>query len=58
MDEAVITISGKKFWLWWAIDADGDVLDILVQSCRTTKAAKRFFPRLVKQWHRQLIGFC
>jgi len=27
MDEAVITISGKKFWLWRAIDADGDVLD-------------------------------
>lgn len=43
MDEAVITISGKKFWLWRSIDADGDVLDILVQARRNTKAAKRFF---------------
>ncbi|MBN8184701.1 IS6 family transposase [Roseibium aggregatum] len=50
MDEAVITISGKKFWLWRAIDADGDVLDILVQARRNTKAAKRFFSKLVKQF--------
>lgn len=50
MDEAVITISGKKFWLWRAIDADGDVLDILVQTRRNTKAAKRFFSRLVRQF--------
>jgi putative transposase len=49
MDEVVITIGGKKFWLWRAIDADGDVLDILVQTRRNTKAAKRFFSRLVKQ---------
>lgn len=50
VDEAVITISGKKFWLWRAIDADGDVLDILVQARRNTKAAKRFFSGLVKQF--------
>ena len=28
MDEAVISIRGKKHWLWRAIDANGDVLDI------------------------------
>ncbi|KAB2654764.1 IS6 family transposase [Ochrobactrum sp. WV_118_8] len=50
IDEAVITIGGKKYWLWRAIDADGDVLDILVQTRRNTKAAKRFFSRLVKQF--------
>jgi putative transposase len=50
LDEAVITIGGKKFWLWRAIDADGDLLDILVQARRNTKAAKRFFSRLVKQF--------
>lgn len=32
LDEVVITIRGKKHWLWRAIDADGDVLDILVQT--------------------------
>jgi putative transposase len=43
MDEAVITIGGKKFWLWRAIDADGDVLDIPVQTRRNTKACQAFF---------------
>lgn len=50
MDEAMITIRGKKHWLWRAIDADGDVLDILVQTRRNAKAAKRFFQRLVSQF--------
>jgi putative transposase len=50
MDEVVITIRGQKLWLWRAIDADGDVLDILVQTRRNAMAAKRFFPRLVAQF--------
>jgi putative transposase len=47
LDEVVITIRGKKYWLWRAIDANGDVLDILVQTRRNAKAAKRFFQRLI-----------
>lgn len=50
MDEVVITIRGKKHWLWRAIDADGDVLDILVQTRQNAKEAKRFFQRLVSQF--------
>ncbi|KKM82877.1 hypothetical protein LCGC14_1315130, partial [marine sediment metagenome] len=50
MDEVVITIRGKKHWLWRAIDANGDVLDILVQTRRNAKAAKRFLQRLVAQF--------
>jgi putative transposase len=46
LDEVVITIRGKKHWLWRAIDANGDVLDILVQTRWNAKAAKRFFQRL------------
>jgi len=49
IDEVVITIRGKKHWLWRAIDANGDVLDILVQSRRNAKAANRLFQRLVSQ---------
>ena len=37
----------QKQWLWRAIDAKGDVLDILVQTHRNAKAAKRFFQRLM-----------
>jgi len=30
LDKVVIPIRGRKFWLWRAIDSNGDVLDILV----------------------------
>lgn len=48
MDEVMLTIRGKKHILWRAVDQDGNVLDILVQSRRNTKAAKRFFRKLLK----------
>jgi putative transposase len=50
LDEAMIIIGGVKYWLWRAIDGDGDVLDILVQSRRNAKAARRFFGALVAQY--------
>lgn len=50
LDEVVISIKGKKHWLWRAVDANGDVLDILVQSRRNTSAAKRFFRKLFRCW--------
>ena len=50
LDEVVITIRGKKHWLWRVIDADGDVLGIIVQTRRNAKAAKRFFQRLVARY--------
>jgi putative transposase len=50
LDEVVISIGGKKYWLWRAIDADGDVLDILVQARRNTKAARQFFKKLIAQY--------
>ncbi len=50
MDEVVIMIRGKKHWLWRAIVANGDTLDILVQTRRNAKAAKRFFKGLVAKF--------
>ena len=50
LDEVVITINGIKHWLWRAVDANGDVLDILVQGRRNAKAAKRFMARLITQF--------
>ena len=48
LDEVVIPINGEKYWLWRAVDADGDTLDILVQKHRNAKAARRFLQRLVE----------
>lgn len=36
LDEAVVTIAGKKHWLWRAVDQDGYVLDEIVQTRRDT----------------------
>jgi transposase-like protein len=41
MDEMVIKIAGQRHWLWRAVDDEGEVLDILVQSRRDTRAAVR-----------------
>src|SRR5262252_9221588 len=48
MDEVFIRIRGKQYYLWRAVDQDGNVLDILVQSRRSATAAKRFFRKLLK----------
>lgn len=47
-DEMVLTIGGKKHYLWRAVDQDGNVLDTLVPSRRNKHAAKRFFRKLLK----------
>src|SRR6266404_8020323 len=46
LDEVVVSIAGKRHWLWRAVDQDGFVLDVLVQSRRDKKAAKRLFRKL------------
>ncbi len=50
LDEVVIGIRGKKYWLWRAVDQNGDSLEILVQSRRNTEAAKRFIRKLMKRY--------
>src|ERR687894_523008 len=49
LDEVVITIAGRKHWLWRAVDQNGYVLDEIVQTRRDTKAAKRLLIRLLKK---------
>lgn len=49
LDEVVLTIGGRKHYLWRAVDQDGFVLDVLVQSRRDTKAAKRLLRKLLKK---------
>ena len=48
LDEVVIKIKGKQFYLWRAVDKNGQVLDILMQSRRNTAAASKFFRKLLK----------
>jgi putative transposase len=48
LDEVFLTINGQRSYLWRAVDQDDNVLDILVQSRRNKKAAKKFFRKLLK----------
>ena len=49
LDEVVVKISGKTFWLWRAVDQRGVVLDEILQSRRDKRAAKRLLRRLMKR---------
>ncbi len=49
LDELFVTIQGQRQYLWRAVDQDGDVIDILVQSRRDRHAATRFFRKLLKR---------
>src|ERR687885_1535662 len=48
LDEVFLTINGERHYLWRAVDQDDNVLDILVQSRRNKKAAKKFFRKLLQ----------
>ena len=39
LDEVFIKIDGRLVYLWRAVDAEGEVLDVLVQSKRDKRAA-------------------
>lgn len=48
IDEVFIKIDGKQHYLWRAVDQDGDVVDVYLQTRRNAEAARRFFKRLLK----------
>jgi len=48
IDEVFVNINGKQHYLWRAVDQDGEVVDVYLQSRRDGAAAKRFFRRLLK----------
>ena len=48
LDELFVRINGQQHYLWRAVDQDGDVIDILLQSRRDQRAAERFLRRLLR----------
>ena len=48
IDEVFIKINGKQHYLWRAVDQDGEVVDVYLQTKRDGAAAKRFFKRLLR----------
>ena len=50
LDEVVVKISGRKYWLWRAVDQNGLVLEEILQNRRSKAAAKRLLRRLIVQF--------
>ena len=48
IDEVFVKIRGKQRYLWRAVDQDGEVVDVFLQTRRDGAAAKRFFKRLLR----------
>jgi putative transposase len=48
LDEVFVKISGKQQYLWRAVDQDGELVDVYLQTQRDGAAAKRFLKRLLR----------
>ena len=49
IDEVFLKIGGKQMYLWRAIDDEGEVLDVLLQSRRNKVAALKFLRHALKK---------
>ena len=50
LDEVYLKIDGRMVYLWRAVDSEGEVLDVLVQSRRDKRAALRLMRKLLKKY--------
>ena len=50
LDEVFLKIDGKQVYLWRAVDAEGEVLDVLVQKRRNKHAALKLMRKLLKKY--------
>ena len=49
LDEMVVSIQGKRVYLWRAVDSEGEILDALVQPHRDKAAALKLMRKLLKK---------
>ena len=57
LDEVTVSIQGQRRYLWRAVDQNGDVIEILVQKRKDTRAAERFFTKLLKSQSQTPLEF-
>ena len=50
LDEVYLKIAGRMVYLWRAVDSEGEVLDVLVQSKRNKHAALKLMRKLLKKY--------
>jgi putative transposase len=58
LDEMVVRIAGGRMYLWRAVDHEGEVLDMLLQRRRNSRAALRLMRKLLKkQGFAEIAGY-
>lgn len=45
----VVSIQGKRMYLWRAVDSEGEILDLLIQPKRDKAAALRLMRKLIRK---------
>ena len=50
LDEVYLKINGRMVYLWRAVDGEGEVLDVLIQSRRNKRAALKLMRKLLKKY--------
>ena len=50
LDEVYLKIDGRMVYPWCAVDAEGEVLDVLIQSKRNKHAALRLMRKLLRKY--------
>jgi putative transposase len=50
LDEVYLKIDGRMVYLWRAVDAEGEILDVMVQSKRDQRAAVKLMRNLLKKY--------
>ena len=50
LDDVYLKIDGRMVYLWRTVDAEGEVLDVLVQSKRNKDAALKLMRKLLKEY--------
>ena len=49
LDEVFVSVSDKRMYMWRAVDAEAEVLDILLRPRRDRKAALKLMRKLLKK---------
>ena len=57
LDEVYLKIDGRMVYLWRAVDAEGEVLDVLVQTKRNKRAALKLMRELLKKYGFHFVFF-
>ena len=55
LDEVFVRIKGETYYLWRAVDHEGEVLEVFVTKKRDRKAALRFLKRTMKRYGRPKV---